>query len=186
MPNVPDDYVLRPGERPMPIVWLRGPMTLPLHPDVSDEALEVVFGPGGSRKLKSWGHDERGVHWLATRNGSFMHQDLTYVRYTHHLLLRNDGWRLRGFVDDERPPVLVVGHMYCLDTHSPHQVVRDDRLFQESGLPHYKLQLAVDRPEPLSPEEAWALLAPRLRRGPAKDAEGGVPAAAPTGSGGRR
>lgn len=171
MPDVPKDHVMRPDQRPMPIVWMVGPVRLPLVPDVSDAALELVFGPGTSRRLKSWGHDDEGVHWLSTRSGTSMHTDVAYSRYTHHLLLRNDGYRLRGWVDAERHPVLVPGMMYCLDTHSPHQVVPDDRMEPETGRPVYKVQVAVDRDEPLTQAEAWGLMARRLRDDPKRDAD---------------
>lgn len=172
MPNVGDDYVLKTSERGMPIMWFVGPLPLRTGlPDVSTGALELIFGPGTSRKLKSWAHDQDGVHWLGTRTGTFMHQDTTFTRYTHHLLLRNDGYRIRGLDDTERHPLMVPGVMYCLDTHSPHQVVADDRLSPEAGKPVYKLQIAVDRDEPLSPQEAWPLLARYLTRNPGDDAD---------------
>ena len=126
------------------------PVSLPV---VEDDELVPAFGPGRSRKLKSWGHDEHGVHWLVTRNGTELHTDPTYLRYTHHLVYRNDGFRIRGLSDDLHPP-MVPGAMYCLDTHSPHEVVPDERL---EGEHLYKVQLAVDREDPLSPPGAYKL-----------------------------
>jgi hypothetical protein len=145
----------------VPVRWFR--MTLARVAPVDDAALDPAFGPGRSRKIKSWGHDAEGVHWLATRGGTPYHTDPNYARFTHHLLVRNDGWRIRGF-SDERHPVMEPGALYCLDTHSPHEVVRDDRL--PWGMRGYKLQVAVDRDEPLTPSEAWALLSPWIGRNP--------------------
>lgn len=179
MVNIADDYVLKPGERPVPIVWMTAAVELPRIPDVSDVVLNEVFGPGRSRKIKSWGHNNVGAHWLVTRGGTLFHNDLTYSRYTHHLLLRNDGWRIRGMADESSRwhPPMVTGVVYCLDTHSPHQVIWDERL-DKTGV-GYKAQIAVDRDEPMNPADAWTALATKLRGSPAKDAEGGVSRLAP-------
>lgn len=160
MPSVPADYELPDDETPFPILWITGPIEFEL-PDTSVPILEEVFGGGNSRKLKSWGHggDVPGLHWLATRNGTALHRDTTFTRFTHHLILRNDGFRIRGLVDDDGAlPMLVPGMMYCIDTHSPHQVVIDGRF--GNYRPHYKVQLVVDRDEPLTIEEAFDILVP--------------------------
>jgi hypothetical protein len=149
------DAVLRTDQLSVPVRWL---VTVSVRlPEVSDEELEPAFGPGRSRKLKSWGHDEGGVHWLVTRGGTDLHTDPTYLRYTHHLVVRNDGFRIRGFSDEAHPP-MVPGTMYCLDTHSPHEVVVDARLGEPA--PCYKVQLAVDREEPMSPADVWGTFRP--------------------------
>jgi hypothetical protein len=169
MPNIPRDYVLRDGQRGRPFVWVEQARILERIPDVSNPALAVIFGDGASRRLKSWGHaPDTKVHWLATRSGTNMHTDPTYKRYTHHLILRNDGWRTHGMDDSEKYPMLVPGMMTCLDAWSPHQVTRDERF--GVAKPLYKVQLAVDRDEPLTPEEVWALLSPWLTRNPIDDA----------------
>jgi hypothetical protein len=112
--------------------------------EAPDALLERAFGPGKSRKLKSWGH--RGpeeIHWLATRSGTPFHTDPAYPRYTHHLIIRNDGFRLRGVEDRPDATPLTRGTAYCLDAHSPHQVVPDPRLIFLDK-PVYKLQVALD------------------------------------------
>lgn len=161
--------------RRWPLVWAeqRGPLPQPT-PDTSDAVLELAFGEGKSRKLKSWGHypedssvGEVHPHWLVTRGGTAMHTDPAYARYTHHLILRNDGFALRGADESPRGDLaampLKVGAMYCLDAHSPHQVVPDPRL-TFLGKPIYKVQAAVDTDQPLDPDEVWDLLLPMIGR----------------------
>lgn len=183
MPVVkPDEYELNEDQREWPLVWVVNRFSaLPPkreRPDVTDGVLELAFGEGKSRKIKSWGHvGEDQAHWLVTRGGTPMHTDPAYLRYTHHLILRNDGWRLRGFKDDEHADPLTVGVMYCLDAHSPHQVVPDPRL-AFPGKPGYKVQAAVDKGEPLEPDECWAILAPMLTRDLREGAEAAAKAAA--------
>lgn len=161
--NQDRDAPLEPWQFAVPVRWfVRSPATF-TH--VPDEALTPAFGPGTSRKIKSWAHEDDGVHWLATRGGTPYHTDPNYLRFTHHLLVRNDGWRIRG-KDDEYHPVMRPGCMYCLDTHSPHEVVRDDRLVFEK--PGFKLQIAVDSDTILNPDVVWKLLAPWVRRDPAE------------------
>lgn len=182
MPSVNEDtYELVGDQVAYPILWfMPPPVELPNPLDLSDAALEPVFGEGRGRRLKSWAHDENGVHWLATRSGTALHCDLTYVRYTHHMILRNDGWRIRGLVDDpDDVPPMVPGSIYCLDTHSPHQVVRDERLLAPGQKPLYKLQVVVDRDAPLDYEEAFDLLWPWTAR-ELDDFDGEIGFAAPT------
>lgn len=159
MPTLPSDYTLQPGDRANPFVWVNDPLPLQV-PEYDDTVMAAIYGDRGrSQKLRSWGHDNQNVHWLTTRGGTTMHTDAAYARYTHHLVFRNDGFRIRG-LHDENPdmPQIVPGHLYCLDTHSPHQVVVDARFGTK---PVYKLQLAVDTHEPLQPREALALLTSR-------------------------
>jgi len=135
--------------------------------DTSDAAMEPWIGPGASMKLKSFGHDVTGtgVHFLLTRKGTTVHTDKAYTRFSHQLVLRNDGNRIRGLprYDSENPndwhPPIVPGMMYCLDTHSPHQGIGDPRIAPKPGS---KAVLAVDRDQPLELEEAWALIRPVL------------------------
>jgi hypothetical protein len=151
------DWSSVPDSRGFPLVWAEQRM-MPVRLDTSDAVLELAFGEGKSRKLKSWGHaGEHNAHWLVTRGGTPMHTDPAYARYTHHLILRNDGFRLRGAEDRPDAMPLKVGAMYCLDAHSPHQVVPDPRL-TFLGKPVYKVQAAVDTDEPLEPDEVWAIL----------------------------
>lgn len=168
MPVVKPDHELQGDQRAFPLVWHVEPhpdFPDAWLPDTSDEVLELAFGEGASRKLKSWGHDPDllNAHWLVTRGGTPLHTDPAYARYTHHLILRNDGFRLIG-LDDQLVPPLRVGRMYCLDAHSPHQVVPDKRLLFLGGKPVYKVQIAVDTNEPLTPEQAWEAFRPMLHR----------------------
>lgn len=179
MPSVKDDYVLQGNELGYPILWIAEPLELPNPLDLSDAALEPVFGEGRGRRLKSWAHDDDGVHWLATRSGTALHMDKTYIRYTHHMVLRNDGWRIRGLYDDDDLPEMVPGTIYCLDTHSPHQVVPDDRLLSPGQRPLYKLQIVVDSENPLDYESALDLLWPWTSR-ELSDFDGSVTFTAPT------
>jgi hypothetical protein len=64
--------------------------------------------------------------------------------------------RLDGPEASWHPP-LVVGSMYCLDTHSPHQGVRDPRM-RPPPAPLYKAVIACDRDTPLTAQAAWPLL----------------------------
>ena len=165
---------LRPDQVPVPIRWwVRSPVEA--VPPAPDTTLEAAFGgPTRSRKLRSWGHDPDGVHWLATVNGTILHTDPAYRRYTFHLVVRNDGWRIRGISDEHHPP-MTPGALYCLDTHSPHAVVRDDRLPWTP--PGYKLQIALDADEILTAQEVWPLLRRYLDHDPADTAATAPPVA---------
>jgi hypothetical protein len=163
MANVGKDYELKEWQRAGPVVWVSEPRVLPRIPDVSDETLTAIFDDKRTRRLKSWGHDATGAHWLVTRSGLGLHHDIGFTRYTHQLIIRNDGWRLAGMDEQIDLPPLVVGVMDCLDTHSPHKVVRDERFGQEQAKKAlYKCMLVVDRDDPLTEDEVWALLSPRL------------------------
>jgi hypothetical protein len=170
MPPVPPDAELKPGQHPMPVLWFVSAQPLWQAADITSQQLvppdaevERFLPPGKSRKLRSFGHDEEGVHWLLTRGGTILHTDPAYARYSHQLILRNDGNRLRGLRDEEpwHPP-MVPGTFYALDTHSPHQGTPDTRLLSPhmagAGPPILKLVIAVDRDELLPPERAWSLL----------------------------
>jgi len=185
MPVLKSDYVLQGDQRAWPLVWLESGMLGPPQIECSDELLELAFGAGASRKLKSWGHTGPvGVHWLATRSGTPYHTDPAYARYTHHLIVRNDGFRLRGQEDRPDAPILRPGVYYCLDAHSPHQVVEDKRLSSlrlGGGKPVYKLQVAFDTDEPYEPGDALPILLDKLNGGEIRDGivEAAKTAAAP-------
>jgi hypothetical protein len=159
--NVTKDYQLSDWQRAGPVLWVSDPRPLPQVPDASDEVLNAIFDEKRTRRLKSWGHDDTGAHWLVTRSGLGLHHDIGFTRYTHQLIIRNDGWRLGGFDDQLELKPLVQGAMCCLDTWSPHKVYRDTR-FPDSKKALYKAMLVVDRDEPLTEDEVWALLSPRL------------------------
>jgi hypothetical protein len=168
----PNDYVMRDDDREVPLLWVASLLDrldgIPL-PDTTDETLARLGVTGRSRLVRSWGHnDETGVHWLLTRGGTPVHTDRAYLRYTHQIVLRNDGTRIRGHPrfdpEDEAdwPPPLAPGAFYCLDTHSPHQGAPDPRLPQEPA--RVKVVVAVDRDHPMRPEEAYPLLHTYLHR----------------------
>ena len=92
-----------------------------------------------------------------------MHRDPGYLRYTHHIIVRNDGFRIRG-LSDTLHPTMEPGAMYCLDAVSPHQVVTDNRLTSER--PIYKLQIAIDSNEIMEPLAVLAACAPLLDQDP--------------------
>jgi hypothetical protein len=152
---------LRPGQVAVPVLWTVRTRT-PATGDYSDAVLARLLPGGRGRSLKTFGHDPDGVHWLLTRGGTTLHYDPAYARYSHQLVVRNDGNRLRGLPRFEGDPAtwhppLVPGVMYALDTHSPHHGVPDPRMDPPPVV--LKLCIAVDRDEPLSPAEAFPLLA---------------------------
>jgi hypothetical protein len=150
---------LHPDHHPMPVLWA---VTVPepVTGDFSDAELARFLPAGRVRALRSFGHDADGVHWLITRGGTPLHHDPAYARYSHQLVLRNDGNRLRGLprYDDRSTwhPPLAPGVMYALDTHSPHQGLPDPRMAPPKTVT--KLVIAVDRDELLTPVMAWRLL----------------------------
>jgi hypothetical protein len=159
MVAVRPDVALAPGQAAMPVLWAvhtREAATA----DYSDEVLARFLPPGRGIKLRSFGHDADGVHWLLTRAGTPLHRDPAYAQYSHQLVLRNDGNRLRGLPRYDSPdrwhPPLVPGVMYALDTHSPHQGTKDPRMDPPPVV--LKLAIAVDRDELLTPRQAWPLL----------------------------
>lgn len=155
MPVVDPRLPLRADQRAMPLVWIL--RTDFVAQPVADAVLDVAAGSKGyKRVLRSWGHDERTVHWLMTRCGTNLHTDTAYLRYSHHLIIRNDGWRIIGADMEQWPRLLTPGTIYCLDTHSPHQVVPDPRIAK--GRPLYKLQVALDASEVLDPGAVRRLL----------------------------
>jgi hypothetical protein len=170
MTVTPADYQMRPDDRENPLLWItRVDLTGRTLPNTSDAALTTLgVPPGRGRLVRSWGHNSEGVHWLLTRAGTPPHTDRAYLRYTHQIVLRNDGTRIRGLARHDPtdrslwPPVLTPGAYYCLDTHSPHQGTTDPRLPQRPG--RTKIVIAVDRDQPLTDQEAWLLLHPYLDR----------------------
>lgn len=158
--NVPRTTTLRPDQQAWPILWseARGPLTVP---DAGDVWVVPHFGTAivKSSRLVMWGHDDLGTFYIACRGGTALHTDPGYIRYSHQLIIRNDGWRLHGMEVRPSSDPLMVGTFYCLDTHSPHQVAKDPRL----GTGLYWLALVIDNDVPLTPEVAWLCLAPRLQ-----------------------
>lgn len=165
MVSISPDAVLSVGQSAVPVLWSVLTSTAGTG-DYSDEQLARFLPPGRSIKLRSFGHDDDGVHWLLTRAGTPLHADPAYARYSHQLVLRNDGNRLRGLprydTGDQWHPPMVPRMMYALDTHSPHQGTKDPRMDPPGVV--LKLVIAVDRDELLTPAEAYPLLARLLGR----------------------
>jgi hypothetical protein len=157
MVAVKPDAELAAGQFSFPMLWAVMTTALPVG-DYSDAALAPFLPPGQGRALRSFGHDADSVHWLLTRGGTPLHTDPAYARYSHQLVVRNDGNRLRGLPRfDQEHPILRPGLMYCLDTHSPHQGLPDPRMLPPKVV--IKLVVAVDSDRLMQAEEALPLLA---------------------------
>ncbi len=80
------------------------------------------LGEGRSKRLTTWGREPDfpdGPHWIGVRNGTTLHTDPKYPRYTHHLVVICQGWALAG-VSRCNPEILYKGQFFICDTHSPH------------------------------------------------------------------
>jgi hypothetical protein len=171
MASVDVNMKLAADQRSNPVLWVL-PAPAALWPllrriDVGDEAMRAYLPDGNGMALKSFGHTTSGVHFLLTRKGTTVHTDKAYTRYSHQLVLRNDGNRIRGLPRYDSPdqtrwhPPLLPGTMYALDTHSPHQGLHDPRIAPAPGM---KAVIAVDRDTPIDPADAWALFLPWLEK----------------------
>lgn len=133
--DVPWTYQLKSHQSANPIIHVRQVKLPENFVMPTDEQLKRVFGvkefkPKQSR-LKTWGRsvDDAGKtilqndpHWIAVRNGTPLHYDPKYPRYSHHLKIRVDGATfVRGLSKLELN--LQRGTFYIFDTHSPHQVL---------------------------------------------------------------
>lgn len=141
-------------QTPNPILWRTPAAGVELLPaQVAVEMLDAKFGVGKSNRLQTWERspeDRSGPHWIAVRAGTPLHVDLLYPRYTHQLVVYNDGLGVIGRARDLGEP-LTAGVLFCCDTHSPHQVIRDPRV----GLGMYYLAASMDAQEKLDPSYAW-------------------------------
>tara|TARA_R110000803_G_scaffold204542_1_gene270651 strand:+ start:1424 stop:1945 length:522 start_codon:yes stop_codon:yes gene_type:complete len=107
-------------------------------------------------RLKTWGRKkdkenkviyENDPHYIAVRNGTPLHMDPPYPRYSHHLKIRADeGMFVRGINKVELK--LERGTFYILDTHSPHQV------FNKSKHDVWNVAVSIDSNEILDPKKA--------------------------------
>lgn len=112
----------------------------------TDEELLRVFRPKG-HQLVTWGRTP-GVrvndpHWIGVRGTTPLHIDPGYPRYSHQLKVRVDpGIYAQGI---SREAIrLRRGLYYVLDTHSPHQVFRENR-----GAGMYNISLSIDHDDVL-------------------------------------
>lgn len=122
----------------------------------SDEEIAKVF-PNKGYILQTWGRRrdlktgriqrEHDPHWIGIRNGTTLHTDPAYPRYSHHLKLRVDGDVIvRGL--DKRELQLKRGLFYILDAQSPHQVV------SKTEKDTWNIAVSIDSSYPLDPVQA--------------------------------
>lgn len=111
------------------------------------------FGKG--KRLKTWGRKQENgktvltddPHWIAVRNGTPLHNDPKYPRYSHQLKIRVDaGTFVRG--QDKKELELKRGVFYILDTHSPHQV------FLKHKMDAWNVSISIDSHEMWEPQKA--------------------------------
>ena len=116
---------LKDGELSNPVIWDREVEADPPLPYPSIGDLRRIW-PKGTKgwSLKTWNRTP-GVrtldpHWIGVYNGTTLHNDIGYPRYTHQLILRADNYCIRG--RDHVRTKLARGHCISVDTHSPHQL----------------------------------------------------------------
>jgi len=154
--DIPDDYVLKNWQTADPILWRKSVPVPPggfLPPKTCIRMLFELFGAGKSKRLQTFARDEsdpNGPHWIGVRLGGLgMHTDPKFPRFTHQLVVYNDGWGVIGLGKRLGEP-LAAGTLFCCDTHSPHQVIPDGRL----GRGLYYLAASMDAKAKLPPEVA--------------------------------
>lgn len=155
MPFLKPGYVLKDWQTDRPLLWrvsgvVAADRLLPARASI--QMMFAQFGPGRGSRLQTWAREEQdpdGPHWIGVRHGIKLHTDPGYRRYTHQLVVHNDGWRLAG-LDERLDEPLAAGTAFCCDTHSPHQLLPDPRL----GRGLYYLAVSMDAKEPLPPEKA--------------------------------
>ena len=94
----------------------------------TNETMDNLF-PVKNQSLRTWGravgqHKGNDPHWMRIKKGTPLHTDPLYQRYSHHLVLKADGYGLRGY--DKVETQIGRGTVYVLDVHSPHQVTYHD------------------------------------------------------------
>jgi hypothetical protein len=94
--------------------------------------LSEVFPDSNSIRIKTWGRSHPtqktsvlDPHWLCLTQGTGMHTDPMYPRYTHQLYVYVDPMLLHGLAFHRT--ILKRGLYVCLDTHSPHKVSKLDK-----------------------------------------------------------
>ena len=115
---------------------LRNPVIESRHVELPDDAMEPSNGQLDriirkfkTMHLQTWGREGEGAstldpHWICVTQGTPLHTDPKYPRYTHQLYLRVDPMTLHGVAFRRTP--LSRGLYVCLDTHSPHKVSKLD------------------------------------------------------------
>lgn len=158
MADVKWDAILKEGQRSNPAVFhtkidMPDEIIIP-----TDFDLMQAFGVekfGSAKRLKTWGRKEENgkvvltddPHWIAVRNGTPLHVDPKYPRYSHQLKIRVDpGTFVRGL--DKQELELTRGVFYILDTHSPHQV------FLKHKHDAWNVSISIDSHRMWEPQEA--------------------------------
>ena len=144
------DAPLRKGQRLCPVMLSRHVVLPACVITPTDEQLEHVFKTHGY-KLQTWGRTPNKLrddpHWIALSQGTPLHFDPKYPRYSHHLKVRVDsGVFVRGVNLQELH--LTRGTFYVLDAHSPHQV-----LTQPKGARAWNVAVSIDADEVLDPKD---------------------------------
>ena len=146
--NWKDGRQLQGDQRCDPIVWRVCYYGIALPSSIISRELTSAFAPGRAKTLKTWGRnpeDRNGPHWIGVRNGTPLHTDPRYPRYTHQLVVHNSGWYVGGILRDVAGDPFGSGTLFCLDTHSPHILLPDSRV----GVGAYYLAISIDAPTPL-------------------------------------
>lgn len=152
------------GQTPQPIIWQEvwGEEAHPL-PVVTPGDFKAIHGnKARSSRILTYGHignslQDQQPHFVATRNGYEMHTDPRFRRYAHEVVLFNDGWVCQGLNRSAAPQPR--GAFYCLDAHSPHEIVSDRRIGL-TGI--HKLVACVSADKVLTPEQVRGILGPFL------------------------
>ena len=153
------DSQLNDGQRSNPAVFYTK-IEMPKNIILPNEMqLKKAFGVdefSKAKRLKTWGRsvDKNGKtiliddpHWIAVRNGTPLHIDPAYPRYSHQLKIRVDhGTFVRGA--DREELMLERGLFYILDTHSPHQV------FLKHKFDAWNVSISIDSWNMWEPEKA--------------------------------
>lgn len=159
--DIKPGYVLRPDQREDPIlwrIWLASDEIRRLIATATPKGRRMAidhFGPGRSKRLATWGRDPAnpdGPHWIGVRNGTTLHTDPRYPRYTHQLVIHNGGWSLAGIHRDLEGEPFDVGAAFCCDTHSPHILTPDSQI--EGPSDPYYLAASMDAAEPIPMTDA--------------------------------
>ena len=154
------NYEIKDDQRTNPVVFAQ---QVNLPDDIifpTEDMLKKVFKTEKFKeragRLKTWGRlkgsdgkiaYKDSPHWIAVRNGTPLHLDPPYPRYSHHLKIRvDDGMFVRGL--DKIEMQLHTGTFYILDTHSPHQV------FSKNQFDSWNVAISIDSDNEWAPDKA--------------------------------
>jgi len=155
--NLKWDYKLKDGQRANPAVYFEYVAMPKGIPKPLNDELAQIFGHTTGKeasRLQTWGRkkDASGKdiltndpHYIAVLNGTPLHNDPKYPRYSYHLKIRVDaGQSVRGM--DKKELSLKRGVFYILDTHSPHQVLAKTK-------PSWNVAISMDSHDLIHPDE---------------------------------